>query len=428
MPWGFFRYAERRGEASDPTNYRMKLSLNRGAIILFGLSAQILITALFLWRFVPHIEDHLTRAGREALARANYSWARVKVSGRDLTVSGIAPDTTHRERVVALLETVPGVRVIRDELLTSRDAPARAAVPEREALVLEMEREVQALRPDLPYGFRIDLEAGVATMSGSVPDATAKESLLGLASQRFGGDRIIDRLYVDPDAPPNYLHAVSQSITYASRLAEGTVGVRDNLVFVQGITETDPDDLKAYVEESIPDGYATSVQLGQRTELESLLRANPNLAARVGQVTMQSRTRNATVTRVADEPIRGAAAIERCQQDFDRLLSQNKIRFETASSDIDESSRALLDDLVDAAKSCPDARIEIGGHTDDQGSRTNNLNLSQRRAESVMAYLVTQGVSLGRLTAVGYGEEQPLVENRTAEDRAVNRRIEFEIQ
>ena len=76
-------------------------------------------------------------------------------------------------------------------------------------------------------------------------------------------------------------------------------------------------------------------------------------------------------------------------------------------------------------KLCPQTRVAVEGHTDDQGRIENNLELSQRRAEAVMQFFVSRGISLSRLSARGYGEERPLVENNTAADRARNRRIEF---
>jgi outer membrane protein OmpA-like peptidoglycan-associated protein len=72
--------------------------------------------------------------------------------------------------------------------------------------------------------------------------------------------------------------------------------------------------------------------------------------------------------------------------------------------------------------------IVVEGHTDSRGSDSYNLDLSERRAQSVRDYLVTRGVSANHCRAVGYGESRPVADNRTAEGRANNRRVEIVIE
>jgi len=117
-----------------------------------------------------------------------------------------------------------------------------------------------------------------------------------------------------------------------------------------------------------------------------------------------------------------------CQQDFNALLSSNKIRFATNSAEIDTTSFSLLSDLIASAQNCAEAKIEIGGHTDSRGSDEYNLQLSQQRATSVMNYLVKNGIKATRLSAVGYGEKNPIADNETEEGLAKNRRIEFNVE
>ena len=70
-------------------------------------------------------------------------------------------------------------------------------------------------------------------------------------------------------------------------------------------------------------------------------------------------------------------------------------------------------------------RVEVGGHTDNTGSRATNLALSQARAEAVRHYLVRHGVAADRLVARGYGPDSPVAGNGTREGRAQNRRVEL---
>jgi OOP family OmpA-OmpF porin len=73
----------------------------------------------------------------------------------------------------------------------------------------------------------------------------------------------------------------------------------------------------------------------------------------------------------------------------------------------------------------PEVMIEIGGHTDNTGSRATNLALSQRRAESVRAYLIQRGVPGHRLISRGYGPDSQITSNASAAGRSQNRRVEL---
>ena len=73
----------------------------------------------------------------------------------------------------------------------------------------------------------------------------------------------------------------------------------------------------------------------------------------------------------------------------------------------------------------PKIKIEIQGHTDNKGSAVYNKKLSDRRAASVLKYLVAKGIDPSRLTSHGYGMEVPIVPNTTDQNRALNRRVQF---
>ena len=86
-----------------------------------------------------------------------------------------------------------------------------------------------------------------------------------------------------------------------------------------------------------------------------------------------------------------------------------------------------LDRLYKLLVDVPTIKIEISGHTDNKGSASYNQGLSERRAKSVVDYLVARGISIDRLTFIGYGLAQPIATNDTEEGRALNRRTEFKI-
>lgn len=108
-----------------------------------------------------------------------------------------------------------------------------------------------------------------------------------------------------------------------------------------------------------------------------------------------------------------------------KAYKMNDIRFATNSSDIDESSKQVLDEFADYLKEHPSFHIEIGGHTDNVGDPEKNLVLSTDRAFEVFGYMQEQGVSAERMTFKGYGQTKPVAPNDTPENRAKNRRTEF---
>ena len=103
------------------------------------------------------------------------------------------------------------------------------------------------------------------------------------------------------------------------------------------------------------------------------------------------------------------------------------INFQTGQDVLLPGSEYVLRDAATTLNNHPDLMIEVAGHTDDMGPGDTNFILSERRANTVRDFLISQGVDASRLTAVGYGESQPIADNRTAEGRATNRRVELRL-
>jgi outer membrane protein OmpA-like peptidoglycan-associated protein len=103
------------------------------------------------------------------------------------------------------------------------------------------------------------------------------------------------------------------------------------------------------------------------------------------------------------------------------------IFFETDKYELLPDSKAELGKLINFLQKNASLHIEIGGHTDNEGSDPHNMTLSQNRAKAVYDYLLTNGITSGRLTFKGYGETLPVAGNDTPEGRAMNRRTEFKV-
>jgi OOP family OmpA-OmpF porin len=101
--------------------------------------------------------------------------------------------------------------------------------------------------------------------------------------------------------------------------------------------------------------------------------------------------------------------------------------FDFDRADIKPDARAKLDDLVSKLAGMSLEVIIASGHTDSVGNDAYNEKQSVRRAEAVKAYLVGKGVDANRIYTEGKGERQPVADNKTAEGRAKNRRVEIEV-
>jgi len=107
--------------------------------------------------------------------------------------------------------------------------------------------------------------------------------------------------------------------------------------------------------------------------------------------------------------------------DFDRLL------FDTGKATLQPASQEQLTNIADILKAYPQVKIRIGGYTDNTGDPAANLRLSAERADNIMAELVRLGIDPTRITAKGYGEENPIADNSTEEGRQKNRRISLRV-
>jgi OOP family OmpA-OmpF porin len=112
-----------------------------------------------------------------------------------------------------------------------------------------------------------------------------------------------------------------------------------------------------------------------------------------------------------------------------RIVINEKVQFELNSANLLEVSHSLLNEVAKVIKDNPQIKkIEIQGHASAEGSDKHNLDLSDKRAKSVMKYLTGQaGIGEETLTAKGYGETQPIADNESEEGKEKNRRVEFVI-
>ena len=138
-----------------------------------------------------------------------------------------------------------------------------------------------------------------------------------------------------------------------------------------------------------------------------------------------SATDNNNMTGSATAPVSVAAAAAAPTK---RSIVLRGINFDFDKANIKPEAEPVLDAAVEVLKENTDVKVRVGGHTDSVGTDAYNQGLSERRAKSVRDYLVSHGIDSSRLTAVGYGESQPVADNKTADGRAQNRRVTLDVE
>lgn len=130
--------------------------------------------------------------------------------------------------------------------------------------------------------------------------------------------------------------------------------------------------------------------------------------------------------REIDNAVPGAE-VERIGDGIKLTLKENAVRFDTGKSTLTATAKANLDKLVTVFNEYADTNIFIYGHTDSTGSDAINQPLSEQRAASVKAYLISRGLAASRFQTTGMGSSEPIASNETTDGKSQNRRVEFAI-
>ena len=199
----------------------------------------------------------------------------------------------------------------------------------------------------------------------------------------------------------------------AKRDADAAKAKRDAEIAQQAKTEAERDVAEAAKRAAAAAAAKRDAEIAQQAKIEAerdAAEANKKAAA--------------DAARVAE----GKAKAAVCEGDLRDARNAGTIQFERASDVLLRQSMPTLRQLAQIGSKCENVLIEIEGHTDSEGIPERNQPLSERRAQSVVNYLVENGISADRIRAVGYGDTKPVAPNDTAENRAKNRRIEFSVK
>lgn len=168
-----------------------------------------------------------------------------------------------------------------------------------------------------------------------------------------------------------------------------------------------------------------------QAQAKGLQKAQTELASTREQLQAEKTAREAAESKTRETLARLAAANAAAVKEEPRgtvITLAGGVLFESNKAALLAGAQNSLGQIADALKEETDKRILVEGHTDSRGSATTNQALSQARAESVAAFLISRGVPSDHVTTAGLGPSRPVADNNTAEGRANNRRVEIVIQ
>lgn len=133
------------------------------------------------------------------------------------------------------------------------------------------------------------------------------------------------------------------------------------------------------------------------------------------------------IATMANENTRAEVFLQQAAPKESEKFVLRGVYFRRGTAEITHESLPVLETAVELLQERPTVWIRIEGHTDWPGNTADNQRLSEQRAQAVEAYLVRHGIGASRLNTAGYGASRPLTDDRSAEDRAMNRRIVLKI-
>jgi len=191
-----------------------------------------------------------------------------------------------------------------------------------------------------------------------------------------------------------------------------------NKTLLTSATATSEEDLASIA-------YISSTQINTAKHLASAEQATQNSK---DLLIKQEQSTAAAVIAEQDQAQQQLLAMQANEAEREILLAFGKIEFVTGTSDLVPGAAAGINMLAGYMSKFKAKEVTIAGHTDSSGSDTLNQDLSQQRADFIRNILVTKGVAENRITALGYGQSQPISENTTRAGRQKNRRIEIAFQ
>ncbi len=361
-------------------------------------------TTLMCYALTPEGEARIVNAAKRlgasdtsaceiGIGAPSENWSEVAVRGMDAVANMGGGSFEMQDSGVTLTAPVGFDTQTLDAIAQS----LQDALPDAYSLqVVLPETEVAADDETRPH-FHAQLhEDGTVTLEGVTIDEISKQTLLTYAEAKFGHDAVDDISKIANFAPHGWTSRQLVALEVLAMFVKGDINVTEETVAVTGTGET----------EDLYDAILGKLEVGFGADARFTI----------------------AVEEIIPEPvIEDRPDGKECEAEISALLDENQILFAPSSAVIESASVKTINQIVTILNRCKQSAFEIGGHTDSQGREEMNLNLSQHRADAVLDSLLARNVLLGDITAVGYGETQPIADNETEEGRQENRRIAFKL-
>ena len=270
---------------------------------------------------------------------------------------------------------------------------------------------------------------GAIEARGAVSSAEAKASIMQALGA--GGLKVIDLLSVQAAGlPADWDKRALAGASAITKLDWGNLAIDAEKSSLRG---AGPQGEMGAIKSVLGDGWTKDIIVRAETaepdtqaEMEKLRASRDALEAQVAKLT-EDAAKMMPVEVAAAAP--ASAEKASCEGEIGKLLANDTIRFDTNSAEISKTAYGLISRLAEAARPCVQSNamaLVISGHTDNQGSPKSNLALSERRAETVKKAFAAMGLNAGAMTSKGFGESEPVADNRSEKGRLANRRIAFD--
>ena len=339
--------------------------------------------------------SHLARVttGTASLADANY------------TVTGAAPSVENFNAVTAAAKALPtGFTLARADIT----APTIN-----------------------PYSWSATRNGSAITLSGYVPDEATKAANVVAARAAVPNALLTDQQTLGAGAPNGFAGMTAYAIGQLGRLNSGTASLSNTAYAITGAAPTVAvKDQAVGATATLPAGFTLA---RQEITAPAVVAPAPAVIPPAPVVVTPPVPVVVAPPPPPPAPVMPAPVVvapfvtDTCQVQFNALLNE-PILFDTNKDTIRSVSYIVLGRLASVAKTCPTRTVEIGAHTDTDGTPAYNQDLSERRAQAVVEYLVREGVAGTMLKPAGFGETKPIAPNDTAENKQKNRRVEFVVK